>query len=122
MRFDVFAGPFTKNDQLTAYPFADRFLFIPNVPSSDANQVLPALNHEGADGIRALDSEVQVQFILEEREHELYARGYVDAVYRRWLEDMNRKNEIDRHAAATNLTLGYVTTDVCPTFFLSKTN
>ncbi|KAL5520658.1 hypothetical protein ACEPAF_2659 [Sanghuangporus sanghuang] len=38
-RFDVFQGPFTKNDQFTASPFSDSFLFIPNVTAGVANQV-----------------------------------------------------------------------------------
>jgi hypothetical protein len=89
-------------------------LFIPNITFSVANQVLPALNNEGANERRALD-------VLEEREHELYARGYVDTVYRSWLEEMDKRNGngIERHAAA-NLSLGYVTTDVrCKILFFS---
>jgi len=103
-RFDIYAGPFTKNDQLTASPFADSFLYIPNVPSSIANQVLPALNNAGANERRA---------VLEERERELYGRGYVDMIYGRWLEEQDARSGIERRAAK-NLTLGYVTTDSCP--------
>ena len=102
-RFDVFAGPFTKNDLLTATPFTDSFKFIPNVSFSVAERVLSSLNEAGANERRAL------QEILQEGENEFHARIYVDNVYRRWLEDMDsRRNQI----AATNLTLGYVTTDV----------
>jgi len=103
LRFDVYGGPFTKNDQLTASPFTDTFSFIPNITFSVANKVLPTLNQVGADQRRA----------LEERENELYARGYVDKVYNRWLEEMDRSNVVGRRAA-TNLTLGYVTIDSCP--------
>lgn len=85
-------------------------MFIPNVTLSVANQVLPSLNTAGANERRAIE-------ILEERERELYARGHVDKVYSRWLEEMDSMNEIERRAA-TNLTLGYVTTDVRRTFFL----
>ena len=46
------------------------------------------------------------------------ARGYVDKVYRRWLEEMDRRDE-NEWRAATNLTLGYVTNDVRYTFFSS---
>ena len=78
-------------------------MFIPNVSFSVAEQVLPSLNEAGANERRAL------QEILQEGENEFHARIYVDNVYRRWLEDMDsRRNQI----AATNLTLGYVTTDV----------
>ncbi|KAH9485630.1 Secreted protein [Psilocybe cubensis] len=103
-RFDIYAGPFTKNDQLTASPFDDSFLFIPNVPFSIANKVLPALNEAGANERREL---------LEERERELYGRGHVDMVYNRWLEEQDRRSGIERRAAQ-NLTLGYVTSDACP--------
>lgn len=103
MRFDVYAGPFTKNDQLTASPFDDSFLFIPNVPFSVANQVLPSLNQQGANERRAM---------LEERERAEYGRGYVENVYRRWLQEMDRRNDGMARRAAANLTLGYVTSDV----------
>ena len=104
-RFDVYAGPFTKNDLLTATPFTDSFKFIPNVAFSVANQVLSSLNNAGANERRAF------QGVLQEREKELYARGYVDNVYRRWLEEMDERSQIEL-GAATNLTSGYVTTDV----------
>jgi hypothetical protein len=101
-RFDLYAGPFTRNDQFTVSPFTDAFLFIPNVTASVANQVLPALNNAGANERRRA---------LKEREDELYARGYVDARYSQWLDDMNRRGGFDKRASG-NLTLGYVTTDV----------
>ncbi|KAF9486069.1 hypothetical protein BDN70DRAFT_870580 [Pholiota conissans] len=104
-RFDIYAGAFTKNDQLTASPFADSFLFIPGVPFNVANQVLPALNNAGANERRAM---------LEEREQHNYGRGYVETEYRRWLEEMDRRNDGVARRAAANLTLGYVTNDACP--------
>jgi len=106
-RFDIYAGPFTKNDQLTVSPFNDAFLFIPNVTFSVASQVLPTLNHAGANQRRAVMEE------LEARELELYGRGYVDMVYRKWLEEMDVRNNGFEKRAAQNLTLGYVTADVC---------
>jgi len=106
-RFDIYAGPFTKNDQLTSSPFTDQFLFIPDIPFSVANQILPSLNKHGADQRRSLFDE------LEGREHELYARGHVDRRYNEWLEEMDRRGGEQRRAAG-NLTLGYVTHDKCP--------
>lgn len=97
-RFDVYGGSFTKNDQLTASPFTDSFLFIPNVTAGIANKVLPALNGAGADNKKRMFEE-------------LYGRGEVDMIYRAWLSDMDKRSAIDRRAAA-NLTLGYVTSDV----------
>ncbi|KJA28838.1 hypothetical protein HYPSUDRAFT_33230 [Hypholoma sublateritium FD-334 SS-4] len=104
-RFDVYAGPFTKNDQLTASPFADSFLFIPNVPFGIANQVLPSLNNAGANERRAM---------FEARESAEYGLGYVETTYRRWLQEMDVRNDGAARRAAANLTLGYVTTDACP--------
>jgi hypothetical protein len=103
-RFDVYAGAFTKNDQLTASPFTDSFLFIPNVTFSLAKQVLPKLNGVGATSRRSLPE-------LEERDAILYGKGYVDKRYMEWLEEMDRRGGVERRAAQ-NLTLGYVTQDV----------
>ena len=102
-RFDLYAGPFTKNDQLTSSPFADTFLYIPEVPLAVARQVLPTLNHAGANERRAL---------VEERERERYARGDVDMRYLAWLEEMDRRSNGPERRAAKNATLGYVTHDV----------
>ncbi|TFY74337.1 hypothetical protein EWM64_g9675 [Hericium alpestre] len=102
LRFDVYGGAFTKNDQLTASPFADTYLYIPNVTFGVAKQVLPTLNNEGANEKRSL-----------EREQELYARGDVSMRYKRWLEEMDRRDGQEKRAAK-NLTLGYVTKDGCP--------
>ncbi|PPQ79916.1 hypothetical protein CVT26_004176 [Gymnopilus dilepis] len=104
-RFDVFSGTFTKNDQLTASPFADTFLFIPNVTFATASKVLPALNNAGADERR--------RSFLEDREQVLYGHGYVETIYRKWLEEQDRRDGLERRAAQ-NLTLGYVTQDSCP--------
>lgn len=104
-RFNILKGPFTKNDQLTASPFTDSFLYIPNITFSIANQVLPALNNAGASQRRRRD----------EIEKELWNRGVVDTRYRAWLEEMDRRAGMGRREAmAGNLTLGYVTADSCP--------
>ncbi|TBU27897.1 Metallo-dependent phosphatase-like protein [Dichomitus squalens] len=107
MRFDVYAGAFTKNDQLTASPFADSFLYIPNVTLSIASQVLPTLNKAGANERRELAG-------IDLRSTEAYARGEVDMLYRAWLEEMDRKSFGPERRAANNATLGYVTHDSCP--------
>jgi hypothetical protein len=107
LRFDIYAGPFTKNDQLTVLSYADPFLYIPNVPFSVAKGVLPALNGAGTNH-RRRDEAVEA---------ELWARGYVGTRYREWMEDMVRRNsELDGQArfAVAKLTPGYVTTDACP--------
>ncbi|KAH7883393.1 Metallo-dependent phosphatase-like protein [Phlebopus sp. FC_14] len=48
LRFDIFKGSFTKNDQLTTSPYVDGFSFVPNVTLGVANQLVPAMNnHSG---------------------------------------------------------------------------
>lgn len=104
-RFDIYAGPFTKNDQLTASLFKDAFFYIPDVPLGYAKQVLPALNNAGANAGREL---------LEKREREVYAMGSVDVAYRKWLAEMDKHDAemLKRAQDAQDLTLGYVTKDV----------
>ncbi|KAL0946122.1 hypothetical protein HGRIS_012387 [Hohenbuehelia grisea] len=102
LRFDVFKGPFTKNDKLTTMPFSNRWVFIPNVTFSVANQVVSTLNHAGADHRRR-----------SELASELYALGDVEGRFAEWLQDMDRRSGSERRAAG-NLTIGYVTTDACP--------
>ncbi|KAK7038999.1 hypothetical protein VNI00_010391 [Paramarasmius palmivorus] len=100
-RFDIYKGPFTKNDQLTASPFADAFLYLPEVPLNAALEVLAALNKAGEARRRDL-------------EEEFYARGYVGKRYMEWLEAMDKRHGGAERRAAQNLTLGYVTSDSCP--------
>ncbi|KZV66465.1 hypothetical protein PENSPDRAFT_612594 [Peniophora sp. CONT] len=105
-RFDIFAGPFDKNDQLTASPFTDSFLYLPNVTASAAQQVIDILNGQG-------EPDKKRRRALVEREEELYSRGVVAQRYNAWLQAMSERETIERRDAE-NLTLGYVTTDSCP--------
>ncbi|EIW80437.1 hypothetical protein CONPUDRAFT_90659 [Coniophora puteana RWD-64-598 SS2] len=105
-RFDLFKGPFTKNDQLTSSPFLDQFLYIPNLNFSIANQVLPALNQAGADERRRKRDAF---------EREMRRSDDIRAVYNEWLREMNERAGMEKRAeSAGNLTLGYVTQDYCP--------
>ncbi|KAK0488716.1 Metallo-dependent phosphatase-like protein [Armillaria novae-zelandiae] len=102
-RFDIYAGTFTKNDQITASPFTDLFFYIPEVTRKVALDTLQLMNENGSQNRkRSL-----------EREEELYKRGDVRARFMDWLSDMDRRSELGRRAA-NNLTLGYVTKDSCP--------
>ncbi len=101
-RFDVYAGTFTKNDQLTASPFTDIFFYIPEVPRKVALDTLQMMNENGSENRkRSL-----------EREEELYRRGDVRARYMDWLSDMDQRSFGLGRRIANNLTLGYVTKDV----------
>ncbi len=103
-RFDIYAGPFTKNDQLTASPFANFFSYIPNIPLAVARQVLPKMNGAATLGRRR------------EQDEERYSRGDVDVQYRAWLAEMGRRASAERRDTE-NATLGYVTSDVRRSFF-----
>ena len=116
LRFDIYSGPFTKNDQLTTSPFTNAFVYIPGVPAGIANQAFSALNKAG-EGKRSVET-------LEEREREAYARGDIDIRFNKWLEEMDERNSGLEKRQAGNLTLGYVTTDVrdSTTYRLGVTN
>ncbi|EUC59142.1 vacuolar protein [Rhizoctonia solani AG-3 Rhs1AP] len=98
-RFDLYAGPFTRNDQFIVSPFNDAFLYF-QVPASVAKDVLDRLNERGANKKRGTE------------DPDAYARGEVDHRFNEWRRDQYER--IHRERATVNLTLGYVTTDSCP--------
>lgn len=115
LRFDMFEGTFTRNDQLTASPFKDAFIYLPNMTFSVAKQVLPALNDAGASNKKR---ELRKRWM-----EELYARGEIEMRYRKWLEEMHARsqaqalarreeNSTGSDSSTVAGTLGYVTTDV----------
>jgi hypothetical protein len=110
LRFDVLAGTFTQNDQLTASPFNDGFQYIPAVPLGIAKAVLPKLNHQGTGSKREVFSSADAAG--------LDGGGDVTELYGRWVAKMYAGAGAERRAAA-NLTLGYVTQDVRCRFLLS---
>ena len=99
-RFDLYAGPFTRNDQFIVSPFNDAFLYF-QAPASIAKQVLGKLNEKGAFRRREMGAG---------EDPESYARGDVDYRF-----DARKRDQFEREyteRATANLTLGYVTTDV----------
>ncbi|KAG6899281.1 hypothetical protein C0993_011666 [Termitomyces sp. T159_Od127] len=105
-RFDLYSGPFTKDDQMTVSFYRDNFLYISNVLLSDAKKVLSALNG---------GSRPQTRRNSESPEHGSKKDDleYVDARYNAWLRDMSRHPGIKGRAAGSQ-TPGYVTKDSCP--------
>ncbi|KAK0457767.1 Metallo-dependent phosphatase-like protein [Desarmillaria tabescens] len=102
-RFDIYAGPFTKNDQLHRQLHTPiRSSTVPEVPLSVALDTLQTMAENGEqDRKRSL-------------KQEMYSRGDVRARYLDWLSEMNQRYvELERRDT-DNLTLGYVTTDSCP--------
>jgi 2',3'-cyclic-nucleotide 2'-phosphodiesterase (5'-nucleotidase family) len=105
-RFDLYKGPFTRNDQFIVSPFNDEFLYV-SAPFSIARQVLGLLNKSGTFRKRYGD-------IDSEEDAEAYGAGYVDHRYNRWLKRQWEERDQQLQARADAPTLGYVTTDSCP--------
>jgi hypothetical protein len=72
LRFDIFKGTFTKNDQLIASPYNDSFAYIPNVPLSVAKQVPDEINKNNG---KVTKRKAKREENWEER---MWRRGYVD--------------------------------------------
>lgn len=117
LRFDLYAGPFTRNDQFTTSSFPDSFLYLPNIPLSIAEAAVNTLNDAGANERRSLSSATGVGLAEMVGQYydtiKRYAKGDVDSIYQAWLMDMDKLSGIERREMV-NLTLGYVTQDSCP--------
>lgn len=98
-RFDVYSGPFTRNDQFIVAPFTNVVMGM-SVPASIASQILDRLN--GKTATRRSEGE----------DPAAYARGEIGYRYGEW----RKKQYASHHAARADagLSLGYVTTDVSP--------
>jgi hypothetical protein len=112
LRFDIYSGPFTRNDQLTASPFTDSFRFISNITLSNAVAAFNALNNPGTSARRQETEELMARYYDAIKEYE---RGEVDGIYNSWLKRMDQKVDLQTRAMK-NLTLGYVTQDVSFSF------
>lgn len=125
-RFDLYAGPFTKNDEYIVSPFTDGFQYIQDVPYKYASQIIHKLNNDQ----QAEASSRRRSFVdpaaAEEADKEKYAQGHVSHIYNRWMREQNGRSislspaardiaALDARAAEAdaNRTLGYVTKDQC---------
>ncbi|PLW31410.1 hypothetical protein PCANC_16728 [Puccinia coronata f. sp. avenae] len=135
LRFDVLAGNFTANDQLITMPFANDFVYVPDVPRPIAEKLLDAINQGGA--ARNRGGSRRVRRNLErtdevEKDEEYHLGQDVEDHYRRWLqlqsahrrpaqshlskkekegENVLLERAIKKHQLPT---FGYVTQDKCP--------
>jgi len=97
LRFDVYSGDFTRNDQYAAANYADAFKAVYDVPFGDAMKVLPILNGQSP-GLAKRSGD----------------REGVDEVYNRWLEEQSTSYVREEGAEEEDSVLGYVTSDVRP--------
>lgn len=96
-RFDVFRGPFTRNDEFIVSPFKNSFLYF-NLPYGIAKHLLRRLNEFGAYSQSVTDDDAFVTSrynAWRKKQYESFSGSLVDA-------------------EGKPLTLGYVTTDQCP--------
>ncbi|MCJ1403633.1 hypothetical protein MMC11_006856 [Xylographa trunciseda] len=115
IRFDLIEGPFTYDDSFIVSPFTDGFQYIPNVPYSQASQVLAALNGNGGDSKRRRELQTR-DFSFSS----LSGQDCIDDVY----GAMDGKPSLARRSApltrgkhrrqTTTLTPGYTTTGTFP--------
>ncbi|KAF9519339.1 hypothetical protein BS47DRAFT_1370749 [Hydnum rufescens UP504] len=126
-RFDLYAGPFSCNDQFVVSPFTNKFLYF-SVPYSIGRQILNVLNAPTSGGSKRSGSSMLADY----EDPAEYARGNVDARFNQWKraqweraqqqqanDDHKRGGEhwgghYNPHHVKSTLTLGYVTKDSCP--------
>ncbi|UZJ56308.1 hypothetical protein CBS101457_005628 [Exobasidium rhododendri] len=104
-RFDVYKGPFTKNDQYIVSPFKDSFLFLQDVPYQYASEIL--------DGLNGTPTSMRKRQLLREDD------DLVQSIYTASARESAGQVVYDTASAANiastaNATLGYVTKDSCP--------
>ena len=97
-RFDIYKGPFTKNDQYIVSPFKDHFLFLRDVPYRHASQIVHRLNTQGLSSARAAHQDEDMR---------------VNAVYAQWTKQSAAGARVET-SAGEEVSLGYVTKDSCP--------
>ncbi|CAE6516238.1 unnamed protein product [Rhizoctonia solani] len=97
-RFDVYSGPFTRNDQYIVSPYSNVIVYM-TVPAGIAKQIVGQLNG-GTTRKRS------------EEDLEDYARGEIMARFGEWKREQYKAHYNTRRDRG--LTLGYATTDSCP--------
>lgn len=134
--FDIYSGPFTKNDQYIVSPFKDAFLYLADVEYQYASKLIGLLNGDGEAAANSRRSAAEVvsnsaaaRFLEEEKKSELaakYARGEIDHLFNEWRRSQAEAQEKERDLtpaqedirrldarAEAQKTLGYVTKDLC---------
>ncbi|KAG8876907.1 hypothetical protein FRB97_003826 [Tulasnella sp. 331] len=115
-RFDMFKGPFTRNDQFIVSPFTDNFVYL-SVPYGIGNQMLTELSKRGA-GTSSHTEDADVKAAREEAES---GSGEIEKIWRSWRKTQWQQGQGQMSEASwptwppwKQPTLGWVTTDSCP--------
>ncbi|KDE05657.1 hypothetical protein MVLG_04028 [Microbotryum lychnidis-dioicae p1A1 Lamole] len=120
VRFDVFKGPFTRNDQWIILPFTNSFLFVPGVKRSVAQQLLAYLNVVGEHKLTTSSASVSVRSTEDNYEEDRWVQEreslHLEHLHRRaLLEASNLSTSIppSDDDEASSPSIGYVTQDAC---------
>ncbi|EGG11964.1 uncharacterized protein MELLADRAFT_32752 [Melampsora larici-populina 98AG31] len=119
IRFDIFKGDFTVNDELITMPFKNAFVYAPNVPRDVAAQFIDALNTGGIGSTRRRRSLMAPD--ENDRNQDYHTGQNVEEIYMSYLRNQPsaqtyfgpiiRKNA---RSSVTPESYGYVTKDSCP--------
>ncbi|GAB1518522.1 hypothetical protein RhiTH_001582 [Rhizoctonia solani] len=99
-RFDVYAGPFTRNDQYTVSPYSNVIVYM-SVPAGIAKQIVGKLNAPVTNAAKRSEEDMKA-----------YAQGEIAPHFKKWKREQYETHYETRRDQG--LTLGYVTTDSCP--------
>ncbi|KAK4049583.1 hypothetical protein OIV83_004081 [Microbotryomycetes sp. JL201] len=109
IRFDIFKGEFTRNDQWIILPFTNRFLFVSGVKYSVVKRLLPYLNLVGEHHLARSTADNMTVASIQAAES-----ARIEHVYRESLtRSANAFYRSRPDQAAQNKSLGYVTYDAC---------
>lgn len=106
LRADLYAGPFTRDDQFIVSPFTDSYEYLESIPYSVANRILDELNHSGLPSRRKRGPGGGIV-----EGHAFMNQDDSSATYEGWVREQWDRWNMEQRGGA-NLTLGYVTEDV----------
>ncbi|KAM0786669.1 hypothetical protein ACM66B_002117 [Microbotryomycetes sp. NB124-2] len=112
VRFDIFKGDFTRNDQWIILPFTNHFLFVPAVKYSVVKKLLPYLNLVGEHHITSSSLAFNNTITIDSLQITESAR--IEHIYRQSLtQSANLFYASSIAHSAHDMSLGYVTYDEC---------
>lgn len=107
-RFDVYSGPFTRNDQYIVSPFKDRFLYMADVPWGIAKHLL--------NGLLTFKKGAVVEVMQGDTQYSdgdallRYGSGFMEDIFVRWQKSQWFKFlQAEREAAAVDAQAGNMT-------------
>ncbi|SPO21212.1 uncharacterized protein UTRI_00689 [Ustilago trichophora] len=107
-RFDVYSGPFTRNDQYIVSPFKDRFLYMADVPWGIAKHLL--------NGLLTFKKGAVVEVMQGDTQYSdgdallRYGSGFIEDIFVRWQKSQWFKFlQAEREAAAADAQAGNMT-------------